>query len=321
MGENMSVSSLWQGRTDTEDGKAGHRWHQVVSAASADAPVAAGDIVLAGYPNDTGVAANKGRVGAAGGPNALRQSLASLPWHLPVKLYDAGDSNISKCLANTQQQFSSLLYRHLHQGAHVIGLGGGHDIAWGSFQALNKAAPEQRIGIINLDAHLDLRRFDNGASSGSPFRQISAHCQHQNKPFNYACLGMSEAANTTALLDYASTSGTLTLNDFAFTAQHALTTVLPMLDTVDELYVTVCMDVFPAAVAPGVSAPAGLGIAPAEAVVFIRQLAKAVHARSLTWRLSDIAELNPVYDSDHRTARLAARMVYELTQAMYHATR
>ncbi|MCU7554258.1 formimidoylglutamase [Alteromonas sp. ASW11-19] len=317
----MSVSSLWQGRIDAEDGAAGHRWHQVVKSAVKDTQVNAQDVVLAGYPNDTGVAANKGRVGAAGGPNALRQNLASLPWHLPVQLYDAGDSNISTTLADTQQHYASLLGRHLHQGAHVIGLGGGHDIAWGSFQALNEARPDKRIGIINLDAHLDLRRFDSGASSGSPFRQISAYCQQHNKSFDYACLGISDAANTTALLDYARESGTLTLNDYAFSAQHALECVQPLLDTVEELYVTVCMDVFPAAVAPGVSAPAGLGIPPAEAVLFIRQLAAEVRTRSLAWRLSDIAELNPVYDSDHRTARLAARMVYELTQAMDQAAR
>ncbi|GGW88074.1 formimidoylglutamase [Alteromonas halophila] len=313
----MSFKDLWNGRIDSEDGEAGHRWHQRVSF---DNKASQGDTVLIGYPNDAGVIANKGRPGASGGPNALRQSLASLPWQLTGNLIDSGDSDIADDLATTQQHFADAVDRYLNQGARVIGLGGGHDIAWGSWQGLKKARPDARIGIINLDAHLDLRPCDTVTSSGTPFRQIARWCEANSQPFHYACLGVSEAANTTALLDYAKASGTRVLRDFRFSADRAATLVSSMLDEIDELYVTVCMDAFPAASAPGVSAPAALGIPASEVVMFLRWLGVEVTNRRINWRLSDIAELNPSFDKDHKTSRLAARMGFELARSMPSGT-
>jgi formiminoglutamase len=75
---------------------------------------------------------------------------------------------------------------------------------------------------------------------------------------------------------------------------------------VDCLYVTIDLDVFTAATAPGVSAPAMRGIdLPLFEAMFehIQQSGKV--------RLMDIAECNPSYDLDNRTARLAAYLVFK----------
>lgn len=309
----MSYRDLWTGRIDDEDGEAAQRWHQRVVFDATSQP---GDTVLIGYPNDAGVIANKGRPGASGGPNALRQALASLPWQCSGQLIDGGDSDISDTLSNTQMHYAERVRRHLENGSRVIGLGGGHDIAWGSWQGLQHSNTSANIGIINLDAHLDLRPCDSLTSSGTPFRQISHWCSDHQRDFHYACLGVSEAANTTALFDYARHSGTRVLRDFRFSADRAASLVSGMLDNVDELYVTICMDAFPAANAPGVSAPAALGISAAEVVIFLRWLGEEVAKRDIHWRLSDIAELNPTFDKGSKTARLAARMGFELARAM-----
>ncbi len=309
----MSFKDLWTGRIDDEDGEAGHRWHQRVTF---DQTVNPGDTVLLGYPNDAGVIANKGRPGASGGPNALRQALAPLPWQLPGNLIDYGDCDIGDTLQKTQRSYADCVAKCLESGSRVIGLGGGHDIAWGSWQGLKQCAGDKRVGIINLDAHLDLRRCDALTSSGTPFRQIAQWCQAHSQPFHYACLGVSEASNTTALLNYARESGTRMLRDFRFNADRAAAVAGSLLDEIDELYVTVCMDVFPAGSAPGVSAPAALGIPAAEVVIFLRWLGDEVNKRNIHWRLSDIAELNQAYDKGNKTSRLAARMCYELARAM-----
>lgn len=312
----MSHNALWTGRTDTEDGKAGYRWHQVIRPLTTLSEVSETDTIVAGYPNDLGVLANKGRVGAAGGPNALRQSMASLPWVLKGKAWDSGDTFVANSLDETQQNFALQVTRLLKNGATVLGLGGGHDIAWASWQGLHHARPSDRIGIINLDAHLDLRSCIEVTSSGTPFRQISEYAIENNMEFHYCCLGVSEASNTPALFDYAGQSGTRILFDYEFSESTALQKITPMLEAVDSLYVTICMDAFPAANAPGVSAPAAIGVQPAAVVRFLRQLSDVVKRNGISWSLSDIAELNPGFDEDGRTARLAARLAFELTLAM-----
>ena len=60
----------WSGRDDGP-GAEHARWHHAVNGAGADAPVA-----LIGFASDEGVRRNQGRVGAAGGPAALRAALA-----------------------------------------------------------------------------------------------------------------------------------------------------------------------------------------------------------------------------------------------------
>merc|ERR1711974_449470 len=137
------------------------------------------------------------------------------------------------------------------------------DIAWASWQGLHHADSTKRIGIINLDAHLDLRCCDEVTSSVTPFRQIAEYSNARGIPFQYCCLGVSEASNTQALFNYAEQSGTTVLPDYAFTDAAAIASIAPMLSNIDSLYVTICMDAFPASSAPGVSAPAAIGVEPA----------------------------------------------------------
>ena len=77
--------------------------------------------------------------------------------------------------------------------------------------------------------------------------------------------------------------------------------------SVDQLYLTICMDVFNAAIAPGVSATAYNGIfADATFLRFYRHILKSEKLIAL-----DVAEVNPEFDIAERTARLAASLVNE----------
>jgi formiminoglutamase len=73
---------------------------------------------------------------------------------------------------------------------------------------------------------------------------------------------------------------------------------------VDHVYLTVCLDVLPAAVAPGVSAPAARGVP----LGVVEPLVDVVVA-SGKLRVADVAEMNPRFDVDGRTAAVAARLV------------
>ena len=76
------------------------------------------------------------------------------------------------------------------------------------------------------------------------------------------------------------------------------------LDRVDAIYLTVDMDGFSSAFAPGVSAPSPMGFDPEVAFKVFDLIAKSKKLISL-----DVVELNPTYDQDQATARLAARCV------------
>lgn len=78
------------------------------------------------------------------------------------------------------------------------------------------------------------------------------------------------------------------------------------INNVDYLYVTVDLDVFSAAIAPGVSAPAAKGIT----TEIFDELFSVIKASNKI-ALFDIAECNPEFDIDNHTSKLAAYLIYQ----------
>jgi len=314
--------SVWTGRVDAADGDRGHRWHQVVRPASA---AGTAGVALLGFACDAGVKRNAGRAGAAQGPQALRRTLANLAWHGAGHdgLFDAGDVGCDDDdLETAQLAYADALAQLLTHGHLPIGLGGGHEIAWAAYQGLARArgndARLERLGIVNFDAHLDLRRpaSPGRGTSGTPFLQIAEARAEAGLPFRYLCLGASEAANTAALFDRASTLGVDIVLDVDAGSSEAETRLQRFIADSSGVYLSFCLDVLPPAVAPGVSAPSALGLALHRAVALLRLALAACRTGSGECKLlmADVAELNPAFDPDARTARTAARIVYELAQ-------
>jgi formiminoglutamase len=301
----------WQGRIDSDEGPRARRWHQEVKGLAAGA---APGVALLGFACDEGVRRNQGRVGAAEGPLALRRALAGLAWHVPQPVHDAGDVVVEEeALEEAQAELGAHVARLLGDGHLPVVMGGGHEVAFGSFLGLaahrsRGAAP--RVGLVNLDAHLDLRA--GRASSGTPFRQIAEACAERGWPFRYLCLGVDEAANTAALFDTAARLGAAWRRD-RDCAPARLAEVRGMLAAflalVDHVQLTVDLDGLPGAVAPGVSAPAARGL---QLEVVEALLEDVLESGKLA--LFEVAELNPRLDTDGRTARVAARLVEQVAR-------
>jgi len=309
----------WSGRVDAEDGERGRRWHQVVRPVGTDGS----GIALLGLASDAGVSRNRGRPGAAEGPTALRRMLANLAWHGDDAegLYDAGDVLCEgDALEDAQLAYAACIAGLLAGGHFPVGLGGGHEIAWAAYQGLERAlAGDSRLaqlGIVNFDAHLDLRKppLPGRGTSGTPFLQIAEARAAMGLPFRYLCVGASAPANTPALFDRAARLGAQVVLDVDAGGPAAEATLVRFVAESSAVYLTFCLDVLPPAVAPGVSAPSGLGVALHRAVALLRSaLAACGHGRpGSRLLLADVAELNPRFDPDGRTARTAARLVYEL---------
>ena len=168
--------SVWQGRVDDLEGLLGRRWHQLMRPRTSATPAAT--TVLLGFACDAGVERNQARVGAAEGPRAIRHALRNMPLHECTQLADAGDVVCSgDALETAQQALGAAVTGELDARRFPLVLGGGHEMAWGSFCGLAghlaKASSQPRIGVVNFDAHFDLRR-DTRGTSGTPFLQIAA---------------------------------------------------------------------------------------------------------------------------------------------------
>ena len=312
MSADRSTMEMWAGRIDPEPDSL--RWHQLVRPLdAADTP----GVALIGFACDEGVRRNKGRPGAIAAPAAIRKALASLAWHRASPAYDAGDVACDDGdLDAAQARLAANVTTLLAAGHFPVVLGGGHEVAYGSWLGLaahlaGTAEDTPRIGIINFDAHFDLRDPAHAHSSGTPFAQIADACATRGWPFRYACLGVSRAANTRALFRRAVDLDVLVREDREITPL-SLDRIGETLDAFvaacDHVYLTIDLDVLPACEAPGVSAPAARGVP----LLLLEPLVERVRD-SGKLRLADLAELNPEFDIDHRTARVAARLIHTLT--------
>jgi formiminoglutamase len=163
-----------------------------------------------------------------------------------------------------------------------------------------------RLGVLNLDAHFDLRD-EPLPSSGTPFLQMARAEAAAGRSFRYAVVGISEPNNTRVLFDKAEELGVRYLLDEDCSPGRVQEFVAGFLADIDVLYLTIDLDVLPAAVAPGVSAPAAYGVPLPVISAVCRQVAGSGKLLHL-----DVAELNPGFDIDGRTAKVAARLINTL---------
>ncbi|SFB24795.1 formiminoglutamase [Collimonas sp. OK607] len=309
----MIDQSIWAGRQDADSAGDTRRLHQVVMPFNASSE---NNATLIGFSCDEGVLRNHGRIGAAQGPDAIRRMLANLPAHGIECLFDAGNiSCVDGELEQAQLRLADRVKQALSQRVFPLVLGGGHEVAYGTFLGiaghLDQTLRTERLLIINFDAHFDLRESDQ-ASSGTPFKQMSEWCRQAGVEFNYLCYGISQLGNTPALFSRARELGVHfkldseiaygNLADFGRELQEQLATAT-------LVYLTIDLDVLPAEKAPGVSAPAALGMQ-LEKVEYLMRIAKD----SGKLIAADIAECNPTYDRDGLTAKVAARLAHALLQ-------
>lgn len=302
---------LWTGRTDHTERRSSFRYHQIVEVIDLDKweSASAKTCALIGFECEEGVRRNQGRLGAAKAPNAIRQALASLPWkpESAHHLVDAGNIACSNDkLEEAQEALGNAVSALFSKSVTPIILGGGHETLYGHYLGVRKhIGPDASLGIINIDAHFDLRSYDHQPSSGTMFKQIL----DKDKQSHYFVLGIQRFGNTQELFDRADELGTRymyeeEMNDGSLgTISTALN---EFIEQHDHVMLTLCTDVLNAAFAPGVSAPSPFGISPMMVRTIIRTV--ATHKKTLSF---DICEVNPAVDENGRTVKLGAYLTNE----------
>jgi len=300
--------SFWQGRESNPDIE-NQYWYQEIKLIDAENEHVRANVAILGYVCDEGVRRNRGRIGASEGPKAIRERLAKLPVHFDGKIItDLGDVVcIDDDMEACQILFSNYIYKIIKQGVFPIGIGGGHDMAYAHFIGINKAIKNTgKIGIINFDAHFDLRSIEQKANSGTPFNQILTEF---NDNVRYFAIGIQQQSNTKELFRIAKNKDVEFVINYDCESSSVEMNLLKnklnvFIDNVDYLYITIDMDGFSSAYAPGVSAPSPLGFTPYFIFKVLSFLLKTKKVISF-----DIAELNPSLDRDNLTANLAAKII------------
>lgn len=302
--DRLFPATSWAGRDDGP-GARHARWHSVIKPLG-DSP----GVALLGFASDEGVRRNNGRPGAIYGPAAIRSALASLAVHDDIPRYDAGtitvdDEDLEAGHAALIQAVAELT----RAGHLLVVVGGGHETAYGTHCGLREGL-QTNPTILNVDAHFDLRDSDK-ASSGTPFKQIA---ELAGSEFSYSVFGISRPNNTRALFEIADSLKVRFVTDqelLEMTPAQAAAQALQAVEGHQPIHLSIDLDALPAAIAPGVSAPAALGIGLAHVHAIVVALASTGRLR-----LIDIVELNPHFDIDARTAKTAARLIEDAVHAL-----
>ena len=277
-------------------------------------PVFAG---VLGIPSDAGVVQGGGRAGAAEGPSAIRLQLkrygtaynferrADLS---TLSLTDFGDLvPDEKSIEQTHHRVTAAVEAILSLGAIPILLGGGHDSTFGGVRALAQRT-EGTVGGWNLDAHFDVREAVSGVpTSGTPFRNILEKLQ--NVPGDHFVeIGGNGLVNAKEHFDYliGKNARVFSLSE---TRTKGIGEVIEKAFQIaghgaEKLFCSIDIDSVAQAFAPGVSAPSPDGFTPEE--VSLAAYLAGLHPKVA---YLDIMELNPVFDQEGRTARLAAALI------------
>jgi len=270
--------------------------------------------VIAGFPCDQGVALNAGRVGAARAPDLIRGALYRfMPrpdagesfLSLIGSMYDLGNVRPGSTVEKSQALLAEALAPWLSKSVPAIILGGGHEAAFGHF--LGYVQSGLAVEILNWDAHPDVRELHGGrAHSGSSFRLALTHPS-----------GLCRGYTVAGLLRHVTAERHLRfLRDMKATAYWGHDVSFGLIDQIFARLSTRClvtfdMDAVDQAFAPGVSAPAAGGMSPQLWLHAARLAGRCPYVSSI-----EIVEVNPAYDRDEQTVRLAGLTVWHFLDGL-----
>lgn len=306
----------WRGRDDAPSGACFFHHIQLINLLTNDLETYdKPTFAFIGFKCDEGAQRDLGRTGAVEGPMAIRQRLAKLPLQKKdVKLIDVGNIVCTDHdLEASQRALGDVVAMLLERNIHPVVLGGGHEISYGHFLGIAKHySAEKRLGIISFDAHFNLHPTEpsNRTSSTTAFYQIAKACEASKRDFDYNCIGIQHASNIGQSFEDAKAFNTkVLLADEMHQNQpeKCADFIDRVADENDLVYLSLSLDIFSPAHAPGVSTIQPLGLNPWHVIPLLRQAAAS--GKVVCY---DISEHVPRYDIDHRTAKLAATLIYEI---------
>jgi formiminoglutamase len=255
--------------------------------------------------------------GAAGGPEAVRMAFRynttySPDWDTdiqPLRVRDLGD--ISGHLTDV-----TAAHNHIEEAmASAVALrpfvpiliGGDHSVTAPSIRGFARANPGKKIGVINFDAHLDVRNFEHGFHNGTPFRQIIEN-EPNIEPVNLVEIGIHGFMNSSSYVQWVRGLGGSVITGLDVQRRGMESCVIEALaqagDCTDLIYVSVDIDClgYPWTIGTSAASPEGLSA---------WQLLEGVFACGLNETVGalDLVEIDPSRDVRDLTARSGCSVI------------
>ena len=277
---------------------------ELLSTSATNAPVA-----LVGAPLAAG-SVTPGRCDLA--PALLRQTLRRIGRYdvetkaeLKTEIFDHGDAPV----ADLSIEDATPLIRHKVQAsvaAHPLTLLVGGNNAVTRPSVLGLGLPLEKVGLITLDAHFDMRDLDQGLSNGNPVRAL---IEDGLPGRNIAQIGLAPFANSKQMHEDAVGAGNFVVtidevrkHGIDYAIEHALDHVAHC----DALVVDCDIDVIDRSQMPGAPGARPGGMAVQDFFRAVRNLASDLRVRVI-----DLTEWDPSLDPSDLSALTAARWVAE----------
>jgi formiminoglutamase len=252
--------------------------------------------------------------GASFAPQTIRKMMNAFTTYsvqddMDIKpITDFGDitmhvTDLSNSIRRIEETAEGILNRH--SGILPIFLGGDHSVTAPLFKSFKEA--RGKAGIIQFDAHHDLRNLeDGGPSNGTPFRQLIEKGVLDGRHLHQ--IGIRNFSNGKVYTDYGKQHGVhiYTMQDVYETGILTIleTAVHELLKETDQIYVSLDMDVMDQAFAPGCPAIGPGGMDARMLIEAMRFLGETPQVKAL-----DIVEIDPAVDFRDMTSRLAAHAI------------
>lgn len=223
-----------------------------------------------------------------------------------MRIFDAGDAGVealepAAALAPIVEKLAPLTKAH----ALTIIIGGNNAVTRPAIHALDPTL--QRVGLLTLDAHFDLRDTDCGLTNGNP---VQALLEDGMPGAHIAQIGLLPFANTKKAYEKAKRAGIL-VRDRAYWAQFGIATIKDALeeiaDQVDVIHVDFDIDVIERGCMPGAPGARPGGVSPQDFFDATRLICAHPKVRSV-----DLTEFDPSLDVASISALTAARWVCEV---------
>lgn len=281
-------------------------WPSIADLLVEDGPV---DVAILGAPMEAG-SITPGRCDLA--PEAVRRILSRFSTYdvetreqLTISIADAGDVPVAGTMPAEgfepiRRRVSALVDRH----QLTILLGGNNAITRPAVHGLGLAL--DRVGLITLDAHFDLRETDQGPRNGNPVRCL---LEDGLPGRNIVQIGLAPFANAVKMHLDALEAGisVWTAADVRGKGMAGLlAAALDQLGHVDRIAVDFDIDVIDRAQLPGAPGARPGGIAAVDFFEAARTLAAEPRVR-----LVDLTELDPPRDVGEVSVLTAGRWVCE----------
>jgi formiminoglutamase len=272
-----------------------------------------GDIAILGAPLSKPSISHSG---ASFAPDAIRRCLNSFTTYnieeetdiSSQTIIDFGDiamhpTSIEECHQRIYQAAKEIT--QIQSAPLTIILGGDHSITTSTVKAIKET--KGTVGIIQLDAHHDLRNTeDGGPTNGTPFRRLIE--EGHLKGEHLIQIGIRNYANAKAYHDYAIENG-VTVYTMKDVRQRPIAeliqSALSQLNTkVDTIYLSVDMDVLDQAYAAGCPAIGPGGMDPDTLAEAVEKAIKHPKVQTM-----DIVEIDPTLDIRDMTSRIASLLI------------